>query len=87
MRAAGQHSAVKSVTVQEELQNARCFSCLSSMISNEARCPRESHSGSVMAKAAFDKLNSLFTRELDLHLRMKVIKCYIWSAALFSAET
>jgi len=40
-----------------------------------------------MAKAAFSKKKTLFTRKLDLNLRKKLIKCYIWSMALYGAET
>ena len=29
----------------------------------------------------------LFTNKLDLNLRKKLIKCYIWSMALYGAET
>jgi hypothetical protein len=29
---------------------------------------------------------SLFTRKLDLNLRKKLIKCYIWGIALYGAE-
>ena len=40
-----------------------------------------------MAKAAFSKKKTLFTRKLDLNLRKKLIKCYIWSMALYGVET
>ena len=40
-----------------------------------------------MAKAAFNKKKALFTSTLDLELRKKVAKCYIWSIALYGAET
>jgi len=40
-----------------------------------------------MAKAAFNKKNTLFTSKLDLNLRMKLAKCYIWSMDLYGAET
>jgi hypothetical protein len=39
-----------------------------------------------MAKAAFNK-KALFTSKLDLELRKKLVKCYIWSIALCGAET
>jgi len=39
-----------------------------------------------MAKAAFNK-KTLFTSKLDSNLRKKLVKCYIWSIALYSAET
>ena len=40
-----------------------------------------------MAKAAFNNKKALFTGTLDLELRKKLVKCYIWSIALFGAET
>ena len=40
-----------------------------------------------MAKAAFNKKRALFTSTLDLELRKKLVKCYIWSIALYGAET
>jgi len=40
-----------------------------------------------MAKAAFSKKKTLFTSKLDLNLRKKLIKCYIWSMALYGADT
>ena len=40
-----------------------------------------------MAKAAFNKKRALFTSTLDLNLRKKVVKCYIWSITLYGAET
>ena len=38
-----------------------------------------------MAKAAFNKKKTLFTSKLDLNLRKKLVKCYIWS--FYGAET
>jgi len=40
-----------------------------------------------MAMAAFNKKEALFTSTLDLKLRKKLIKRYIWSTALYGAET
>jgi len=40
-----------------------------------------------MEKAAFNKKRALFTSPLDLKLRKKLVKCYIWSIALYGAET
>ena len=39
-----------------------------------------------MAKAAFSKKKTLFTSKLVLNLRKKLIKCYIWSMALYGAQ-
>jgi hypothetical protein len=40
-----------------------------------------------MAKAAFNKKRALFTSTLGLELRKKLVKCYVWSIALYGAET
>ena len=40
-----------------------------------------------MAKVTFNKKKTLFTSKLDLDLRKKLVKCYIWSMALYGAET
>jgi hypothetical protein len=40
-----------------------------------------------MAQATFNKKKTLFTRKLDLNLRQKLVKCYIWSIAVYGAET
>ena len=40
-----------------------------------------------MAKAAFNKKRARFTSTMDLELRKKLVKCYIWSIALYGAET
>jgi hypothetical protein len=39
-----------------------------------------------MKKAACNKKKTLFTSKLDLKLRKKLVKCYIWSIALYGAE-
>jgi len=40
-----------------------------------------------MAQAAFNKKRALFTNTMDLKLRKKLVKCYIWSITLYGAET
>jgi len=37
--------------------------------------------------SAFNKKRTLFTSTLDLELRKKLVKYYIWSTALYGAET
>jgi len=39
-----------------------------------------------MAKAAFNKKKTLFTNNLDLNLRKKLVKVCVWSIVLYSAE-
>jgi hypothetical protein len=56
------------------------------MRTNNARYTYEMKCRIAMAKATFNK-KTLFTSKLDLYLRKKVLKCYIWSIALYGAET
>jgi len=44
------------------------------------------NAGLPMTKTAFNK-NALFTSKMDLNLRKKLVKCYIWSIALYGVET
>jgi hypothetical protein len=54
---------------------------------NDGRCTCEIKSRIAMAKAVFNKKRAVFTNTLDLKLRKKLVKCYIWSIALCGAET
>jgi hypothetical protein len=56
------------------------------MITNDARCTQENKARITMPKAAFNK-KTLFTSKLELELRKKLAKCYIWSVALYRVET
>jgi len=40
-----------------------------------------------MAKVAFNKKKTLFTSKLDINVRNKLVKYYIWSMVLYGAET
>jgi hypothetical protein len=58
-----------------------------SMTTNYARCTCEIKSRIAIGTATFNKKKTLPTSKLDLNLRMKLVKCYIWSIALHGAET
>jgi hypothetical protein len=57
------------------------------MFTNDGRCTCEIKSRIAMAKAAFNKNKVLFISKMDLELRKKLVKCYIWRKALYGAET
>jgi hypothetical protein len=63
------------------------FKYLGSILTNDGRCTCEIKCSFAMAKAAFNKKRALFTSKLDLELRKKLVRCYIWSTALYGAET
>jgi hypothetical protein len=57
------------------------------VIVNDARCTREIKSRIAMAEVAFAMKKDLFASELDIYLRKKPVKLYIWSIAVYGAET
>jgi hypothetical protein len=71
---------------QKQLENVQYFNYFGTMMRNDARCKGEIKFRIGMAKTAFNK-KTLFSSKLDLHLRNKLLKCYMWSTALIGAET
>ena len=72
---------------QKQLENVESFQNLGSILTNDGRCTCEIKCGITMAKAAFNKKRALFISTLNLELRKKLVKTYIWSIALYGAET
>jgi len=57
------------------------------MLTDDGRCTCEIKSRIAVAKGAFNKKKNLFSSKLDLNFRKKLVKCYVWSMALYGAET
>jgi len=87
MRISRQPFPVKIMIDQKQLENVESFKYLGSILTNDGRCTCETKCRIAMAKAAFTKKRTLFTSTLDLELRKKLVKCYVWSIALYFAET
>jgi hypothetical protein len=83
-------------------QLARCGDCTSNYCCREAACctyfiTKSRYSPAAVLSynfcviicpyPAFNKKRTIFTSTLDLELRKKLVKCYIWSIALYGAET
>ena len=79
MRISRQPFPVKIMTDQNQLENVESFKYLGSILTNDGRCTCKIKCRIAMAKAAFNKKMALFTGTLDLELRKKLVKCYIWS--------
>jgi len=87
MRISRQPFPVKTIIDQKQIENVESFKYLGRILTIDGRCTCEIKCGIAMAKAAFKKKRALFTSTLDLELRKKLVKCYIWSIALYGAET
>jgi hypothetical protein len=87
MRIPRQPFPVRISIEQKQLDNVESFKYLGSILTNGGKCTCEIKCRIAMAKAALDKLRTLFTSTLDLEMRKKLEKCYVWSIALYGAET
>jgi hypothetical protein len=56
------------------------------MSTDDGRCTCEIQSRIAMTKAAFNKKRAHFTSKMNLEVRKKVEKCYIWSITLYGVE-
>ena len=87
MRISRQPFPVKIMVDQVQLENVESFKYLGSILINDGRYTCEIKCRIAMAKTAFNKKRTLFTSTLDLELWKKLVKCYVWSIALYGAET
>jgi hypothetical protein len=86
MRISRQPFPVKIFIDQKQPENVESFNYSGSMLTNDGIFTCEIKSRIAMAKAVFSKKRALFTSTLKLKLRKKLVKCYIWSMALYGAE-
>ena len=86
-RISRQPSAIQIMIDLTQPENVEYMNYLGSRITKNARCTQEITSRNIMAKAAFNKKKTLFSTNLELNLRKKLIKCYIWSIAVHGAQT
>jgi hypothetical protein len=61
-------------------------SYLGGMVTKTVICPREFTYRIAVAKAAFNNKKNVFTDSLEVNLRKKLEKCYIWSIDFHDAE-
>ena len=87
MRISRQPIPVKITVDQKQTENVKSFKYLGSILTNDGRCTCEIKCRIAMAKGAFNKKRTVFTSTLDFELRKKLVKCYVWSIALYRAET
>jgi hypothetical protein len=86
MRISRQLSPVNIMIEQKQLENVESFKYLGRILTNDGRCTCEMKCRIAMAKTAFNKKRTHFISTLDLELRKKLVKCDVWSIAIYDAE-
>jgi hypothetical protein len=66
MKISRQSSPIQIMKDRKQLENVEYFSCLGSMITDDARCMQEIKSSFAKTKATFNIKRTLFTSKLDL---------------------
>ena len=60
---------------------------LRSVLTRDGYCTREIKMRIVIAKEAFNRKMSLLTSKLNIELKKKLVRYYVWSIALYGLET
>ena len=63
------------------------FKYLGCNISSNMNCCQEVKQRIAMAKEVFNRKRSIFCGPLEKELRKRLVKCFVWSVALYGAET
>ena len=63
------------------------FKYLGSVVTSDVTVKKDIRSRIAMGKKAFMDKRKLFASSLNLVLRKRIIKCFVWSVALYAAET
>ena len=67
------------------LEHVQSFIYLGSLFSSDARCEKEIRRRIGIAKSSFTSMNKVLTsRNIDMAVRIRVLKCYVWSTLLYN---
>ena len=69
-----------------ELKEADHFKYFQNVLTKDVYCTRKFKTRIVMAKEAFYRKIALLTSKLNIELRKKLVRCYVWSIALYRSE-
>ena len=72
----------------EKLEQINQFDYLGSLVISDCRCDKEIRRRIVLAKKAFiEKKSILADKKLNIKLRTRLLKCYVWSVLLYVCES
>ncbi len=72
----------------KSLEQVKSFIYLGAMFTSDGKCDKEIRRRIGIAKSAFKAMENVLTsRTISLKVRLRVLKCYIWSTLLYGCET
>jgi len=70
------------------IEQVDSFNYLGSLLTADGRCRSEIKRRIAIAKSSFNQMKSIFTdRKLSTRLKIRLLKCYIWSVLLYGCES
>jgi len=72
---------------KDQSKQVQEFRYLDNLISDDGYCVKEIVSRIGMAKKVFKDKRKLFKRKMNLELKKRIVKCLVWSVAMYAAET
>ena len=70
------------------LEQVNSFIYLGSMFTSDGRCVQDVRLRIGIAKSAFTSLEKVLkSRDIKLQIRIRVLKCYVWSTLLYGSKT
>ena len=68
---------------QKQPENVEYFNCFGNMITHDARCTVEGCHG----KSSLQQQEHSFHQKIGITFKEEAINCYIWSVALYGADS
>ena len=62
------------------------FKYIGIVLTRDGYCTRELKMRIVIVKEAFNRKLSLLTSKLNIEIKKKLVRCYVWSTALYGIE-
>ena len=87
MKIGRQHGLANIEVNGQRLEQVNHFKYLGSLIAEDGYCEKEIRARVAMAKATFEKHNSLLTGCLSLQLKKRLVRCFVWSVLMYGSET
>jgi exonuclease III len=69
------------------VEQVSSFKYLGSLLTEDWRCEKDVRARIGIAKEAFTRMKRVLCGSLDLELRKRLAKCFVWSVLLYGAET
>ena len=87
MRISRNYESLQIKVGNGQLNEVDHFKYLDSVLTRYGYCTKEIKMRIAIAKEAFNRKMSLLTSKLNTELKKKLVRCYVWSIALYGSET